>query len=50
MYGLIELFVVLGFAMGWVVIEYVASRYDQPESSRSEPDSGEPKNHSRLLK
>jgi hypothetical protein len=40
MYGLIELFVVLGCGMGWVVIEYVASRYDQPESSRSEQDGG----------
>ena len=50
MYGLIELFVVLGFGMGWVVIEYVASRYDQPESSHPQPDNGEPQNHSGLLK
>lgn len=34
MYAFIELFVVLAFALGWLVIEYVCRRLDREKEAR----------------
>jgi hypothetical protein len=43
--GLLELFIVLGFALGWAVLELVGLRLDQRrrrEEARRAEDAGEP--------
>lgn len=49
MRGLIELFVVAIFALGWAVIELVALRYDKKRSQSSEQRESEQARSERRL-
>jgi hypothetical protein len=44
--GLIEMFVILLFALGWGVVELVASRFDKkPKAESDGEDAGGPRQH-----
>jgi hypothetical protein len=44
--GLIEMFVILLFALGWGVVELVASRLDKKPNAESDvEDAGGPRQH-----